>query len=58
MGTDYIGSCKSNYHTIMATTAPLMKWKATEQQTMNKEKKKIRWTTWHVWSGTESYDKI
>ena len=22
IGTDYIGSCKSNYHTIMATTAP------------------------------------
>ena len=23
IGTDCIGSCKSNYHTIMATTAPL-----------------------------------
>ena len=22
IGTDYIGSCKSNYHTIMVTTAP------------------------------------
>jgi hypothetical protein len=22
MGTDYIGSCKSNYHTITATTVP------------------------------------
>jgi len=22
IGTDYIGSCKSNYHTITATTAP------------------------------------
>jgi hypothetical protein len=22
IGTDYIGSCKSNYHTIMTTTAP------------------------------------
>jgi hypothetical protein len=22
MGIDYIGSCKSNYHTITATTAP------------------------------------
>jgi len=24
IGTYYIGSCKSNYHTIMATTAPLV----------------------------------
>jgi hypothetical protein len=22
IGTDYIGSCKSNYHTIMTTTTP------------------------------------
>ena len=22
IGTDYIGSCKSNYHTITSTTAP------------------------------------
>jgi hypothetical protein len=25
IGTDCIGSCKSNYHTITATTAPLYK---------------------------------
>jgi hypothetical protein len=25
IGTDYIGSCKSNYHTITATTAPSLK---------------------------------
>ena len=25
IGTDYIGSCKSNYHMIMATTAPTYK---------------------------------
>ena len=25
IGTDWIGSCKSNYHTIMATTAPSFK---------------------------------
>jgi hypothetical protein len=25
IGTDCIGSCKSNYHTIMTTTAPLKK---------------------------------
>jgi hypothetical protein len=24
IGTDYIGSCKSNYHTITATTAPFL----------------------------------
>ena len=24
IGTDYIGSCKSNYHTITATMAPLL----------------------------------
>ena len=26
IGTDSIGSCKSNYHTITATTAPSMEW--------------------------------
>ena len=26
IGTDCIGSCKSNYHTIMAMTAPNTKW--------------------------------
>jgi len=26
IGTDCIGSCKSNYHTITATTAPVTKW--------------------------------
>ena len=26
IGTDYIGSCKSNYHTITATMASYMKW--------------------------------
>ena len=26
IGTDYIGSCKSNYHTITATTAPQDYW--------------------------------
>jgi hypothetical protein len=25
IGTDCIGSCKSNYHTIMAMTAPMIK---------------------------------
>ena len=25
--TDCIGSCKSNYHTITPTTAPIIKWK-------------------------------
>jgi len=25
IGTDFIGSCKSNYHTITATTAPELK---------------------------------
>ena len=27
IGTDCIGSCKSNYHTITATTAPTWLWK-------------------------------
>jgi len=26
LGTDSIGSCKSNYHTIMTTTAPICKY--------------------------------
>ena len=26
IGTDCIGSCKSNYHTIMAMTAPIVVW--------------------------------
>ena len=26
IGTDYIGSCKSNYHTITATTTPTASW--------------------------------
>jgi len=26
IGTDYIGSCKCNYHTITATTVPLRHW--------------------------------
>jgi hypothetical protein len=26
IGTDCIGSCKSNYHAITATTAPGLKW--------------------------------
>jgi hypothetical protein len=33
--TDYIGSCKSNYHTITATTAPLQ---------YNGQNKKDKWT--------------
>jgi hypothetical protein len=27
IGSDFIGSCKSNYHTITTTTAPKYKWK-------------------------------
>ena len=27
IGTDSIGSCKSNYHTITTTTSPLAHWK-------------------------------
>jgi hypothetical protein len=27
IGTDCIGSCKSNYHTIMTTTAPMNAYK-------------------------------
>jgi hypothetical protein len=26
IGTDYIGSCKSNYHTITTTTSPCLPW--------------------------------
>jgi hypothetical protein len=26
LGTDYTGSCKSNYHTITTTTAPALFW--------------------------------
>ena len=33
MGTDCIGSCKSNYHTITTTTAPLNIWKTTPDST-------------------------
>ena len=29
INTDCIGSCKSNYHTIMATTAPTILWNVT-----------------------------
>ena len=30
IGTDCIGSCKSNYHTITATTAPVISWERSD----------------------------
>jgi hypothetical protein len=30
IGTDCIGSCKSNYHTIITTTIPNVKWRKPE----------------------------
>jgi hypothetical protein len=37
IGTDHTGSCKSNYHTITATTAPgLSEYKRTIKSMKNK----------------------
>jgi hypothetical protein len=50
IGTNCIGSCKSNYHTIKATTAPLYRWIYSFKMNANYYFK--RWRTSLPWQRT------
>jgi hypothetical protein len=41
--TDWIGSCESNYHTIMTTTDALQTNKQIKSKTSTKTKQKYQW---------------
>jgi hypothetical protein len=47
IGTDCIGSCKSNYHTIITTRAPLQLY--TRILNPNQRKKIHFWLSWQQW---------
>jgi hypothetical protein len=41
IGTDCIGSCKSNYHTITTTTEPSRDWKANNLKVVARKPKAL-----------------